>query len=50
LVAILAPILFLSLLELGLWLFGYGYDTSYFIRSEDGKAYQSNPPVRLALL
>lgn len=43
LMAILAPTLFLSLLELGLWLFGYGYDTSYFIRSEDGKAYQSNP-------
>ncbi len=43
LMAILAPTLFLSVLELGLWICDYGYDTSYFIRSEDGKAYQSNP-------
>jgi len=42
-VAILAPALFVMLLELGLWLFGYGYDTSYFIRSEDGETYLSNP-------
>jgi len=41
--AVLAPIIFLLLLELGLRLFGYGYATSYFIKAEDREVYLSNP-------
>ena len=40
---ILAPVLFLLLLELGLRLFGYGHPTGYFIKAEEGEAYLSNP-------
>jgi tetratricopeptide (TPR) repeat protein len=40
---VLAPLLFLAVVESGLWLFGYGYDTSYFIPAEKGDTYLSNP-------
>ncbi|NQU21636.1 MAG: tetratricopeptide repeat protein [Candidatus Nealsonbacteria bacterium] len=43
LAVVLAPTLFLAVFELVLWLFGYGYDTSYFIKAEKGDAYLSNP-------
>lgn len=37
------PLLLLGLLEGALWLFGCGYDTSYWIKSDDGKSLLSNP-------
>jgi len=40
---VLAPVLFLLVVELGLWLFGYGYDASYFIEADDPGTYLSNP-------
>jgi len=43
LTVVLAPTLFLAVVEGALWLFGYGYDSSYYIEAEDGKAYLSNP-------
>lgn len=43
LAAVLAPTLFLTVVELGLRLFGYGYDTSFFVKAGDRKTYVSNP-------
>ena len=43
LVVILAPTLFLAIAEAGLRLFGYGYDTSYFIEGHEPGTYLSNP-------
>lgn len=39
----LVPLLLLGLLEGALWLFGCGYDTSYWVKSGDGKSLLSNP-------
>lgn len=43
LAVVLAPTLFLTTVELGLRLFGYGFDASYFIPAQDGDTYLSNP-------
>lgn len=43
LAVVLAPMLFVTIAELGLRLFGYGYDASYFIPAEDAETYLSNP-------
>jgi len=43
LAVVIAPLLFLTFSELTLRLFGYGYDTSYFIEAGDGEGYLSNP-------
>lgn len=43
LAAVLAPVLFLAIAELGLRLFGYGYQTSYFIKGKNPDTYLSNP-------
>ena len=43
LAAVLAPVLFLAIAELGLRLFGYGYQTSYFIKAQEADTYLSNP-------
>jgi len=43
LAAVLAPVLFLAIAELGLRVFGYGYQTSYFIKGKNPDTYLSNP-------
>ena len=40
--AILAPVLFLGLLEGGLRLFGYGYSTNFFVKNETTGTYTPN--------
>ncbi|MBN2477065.1 MAG: tetratricopeptide repeat protein [Pirellulales bacterium] len=43
LAVVLAPLLFLTLIEGGLRLLGYGDETSYFIRAKDPEVWLSNP-------
>jgi tetratricopeptide (TPR) repeat protein len=38
----LAPLAFLTLLECALWLSGYGYSTSFFVKIRDRDAYTTN--------
>ena len=45
LLVVLAPTVFLGLLELGLRVFGYGYPTAFFVAAERGEDYVTNPKV-----
>src|SRR6266702_3085811 len=39
---VLVPALSLGLLECGLKVFGYGYPTSFFVKTDDGQNYTAN--------
>ena len=41
--AVVAPALFVGLLELGLRVFDYGFPTTFFIKTGDGASYTTNP-------
>ena len=41
--AVLAPLIFVTIVELALRLFGYGYDPAFFVRSTVSDGYRSNP-------
>ncbi len=40
--AVLAPILFMAILEGGLRLFGYGFPTGFLVKTDDGREYRVN--------
>ncbi|MDR2058148.1 MAG: hypothetical protein LBP83_07720 [Dysgonamonadaceae bacterium] len=44
-VAILLPFLILGIIETGLRIFGYGYNTNLFVESQTGRFYYLNPEI-----
>ena len=40
--AVLAPVLFMAILEGGLRLFGYGFPTGFLVKTDDGREYRVN--------